>query len=179
MTSTIKKPCQQPLIMGAYIPKRFRRTASPADVEYTLKILRLKWKKIDVIEYFAGILDPVMPADTPICIIPSHDASLKYPGIRLLAQHLCKSKGRIDATSCLTRVTSTPEMRTGSLRNERMHFDTICVSHKELIEGRNIVLLDDVVSSGCSMRACKHLLLGGGAQSVFCISLSKTVHLIK
>lgn len=177
MTSTLKKPCQQPLIMGAYIPKRYRRTASPADVDYTLKILRLKWRKKDVIDYFFDILNPVVPPDTPICVVPSHDASLKSPGIRLLAQKLCTQQNRIDATACLSRYTSTPEMRTGSPRSEGMHFDSITVYHKELIAGRHVVLLDDVISSGCSMRACKHLLLGAGAQSVLCISLSKTVHL--
>ncbi len=47
------------------------------------------------------------------------------------------------------------------------------VEKKEEIQGRVILLLDDVVTTGASMATCAHLLKQAGAAAVLCVCLAK------
>ena len=52
---------------------------------------------------------------------------------------------------------------------------TIQEPHK--VKGRNIILLDDVVTSGATMRECANILLKSGAARVIGVALAKTLRL--
>ena len=41
------------------------------------------------------------------------------------------------------------------------------------VSGKNIILMDDITTSGCSLLACKQLLLDAGANSVICFAFGK------
>ncbi len=46
---------------------------------------------------------------------------------------------------------------------------------KNLIAGKNIILIDDIVTTGATVNACTCLLKEAGAESVFCLSASKNI----
>lgn len=56
-----------------------------------------------------------------------------------------------------------------------MELDTIDAINIERIEGANILLFDDVTTTGTSLNATREILYENGANKVVCIALGKTV----
>jgi len=50
------------------------------------------------------------------------------------------------------------------------------VKHPDAVKGQNIVIVDDIVTSGATMDECKRLLEDAGAKSVMGVALARTVH---
>jgi predicted amidophosphoribosyltransferase len=119
-------------------------------------------------------LNPMLAPGIVIVAVPPHDPASSRSGIQELAQNLA-ANGRIDATGCLVRRTAIPKLARGGARTLERHLRTIAVENVELIHGREILLLDDVSTSGRSLEACTQLLMEAGAAAVKCAVLGKTV----
>jgi hypothetical protein len=141
---------------------------------YSGKILDLKDKKDSGIIYFFNLIEPLIRKDVTLVTVPSHDPQKTINGIRELAQRICIDDPRIDATEVLVREKPVAKQAHGGNRNKENHLKSIVVKSPILIRGRRVLLLDDVVSTGGSMRACKELLLSAGAREVHCAALGKT-----
>jgi predicted amidophosphoribosyltransferase len=134
----------------------------------------LKDKKDSGIVYFFNLVEPLIRKDITLVTVPSHDPQKAINGIRELAQRICIDDPRIDATEVLVREKPVQKQAHGGSRSKDNHLKSIIVKSPNLIRGRRVLLLDDVVSTGCSMRACKELLLSAGARAVHCAALAKT-----
>ena len=102
-------------------------------------------------------LDPLLSPDIAIAVVPSHDPAAGISGIHQLAQALAR-QSRIDATECLVRFKQIPKLATGGSRSVARHMSSIRVEHAEITQGREVLLLDDVTTSGNSLVACRRLL---------------------
>ena len=122
------------------------------------------------VDYFFGELDKVLSNQFPIAMVPSHDPQAAPAGIVQLIQRLV-ANNRIDAASCLVRHTKVEESSYWKNRSMEKHLSSIKVMNRTLVEKQTVLLLDDVVSSGNSMRACKKLLIDHGAAGVVCLTL--------
>jgi hypothetical protein len=138
------------------------------------RILDLKDKKEGGIIYFFNIVEPLIRKDITLVTVPSHDPQKAINGIRELAQRICLDDPRIDATEVLVRQKPVGKLAHGGDRSEDNHLKSIIVKSQQLIRGRRVLLLDDVVSTGNSLRACKQMLLSAGARAVHCAALGKT-----
>ncbi len=58
-----------------------------------------------------------------------------------------------------------------------MHLNSIRVERAEEIRGRRVLVLDDVMTTGDTLRSCRQLLLEAGARGVTCLALTKTRHI--
>ena len=47
-----------------------------------------------------------------------------------------------------------------------------CVPDPERIEGKRLLLVDDVITTGATVTACAQALLDAGAESVFAVALA-------
>jgi Predicted amidophosphoribosyltransferases len=110
-----------------------------------------------------------------VAVVPSHDPAAGISGIQQLAQALAK-QSRIDATACLVRYRRISKLATGGSRSVEQHLNSIRVEHAEIIQGQEVLLLDDVTTSGNSLIACRQLLLGAGATRVKYMALGQTTH---
>lgn len=151
-----------------------RRIKNPHFDAWSGRILDLKEHDPQAADYFFQHLDSWLGKGFAIAAVPSHDPTNSASGIRVLAQRLAAS-GRIDATACLVRHRKIAQAARGGPRSIQLHHRTIRVEHPELVQGRPVLLLDDVTTSGSSLLACKQLLLEAGAAEVQCVALGQTV----
>jgi ComF family protein len=68
--------------------------------------------------------------------------------------------------------TQTQKNRTARWNNVK---DVFAINLPKRIQNKNIVLVDDVITTGASMEACAHILLENGAKTVAITSLAYTV----
>ena len=117
-------------------------------------------------------LDPLLEPDIAVAAVPPHRAYQAFWPTRTLAQRLA-ANGRIDATACLVRQTTIQRIVFGGPSTRALHGATISVESAHLIEGRRVLLLDDIAKSGASLVACRELLLEAGAALVQAVALGR------
>ena len=140
-------------------------------------ILDFKKGYAPVIEEFRKSVAKELGSDFPVCVVPSHMASVDNsmsPTARL-AKGLVKSNNLIDATNCILRVRSISKLSRGGNRDLAVHLNSVKVVNSDVIKGKTVLLLDDVMTTGNSLDACRQLLLRAGAKNVLCLALAKTV----
>jgi hypoxanthine phosphoribosyltransferase len=146
---------------------------------FSEKILELKNKEKTSIDFWFEELKKHLKMDESfaIAVVPSHSSVNQVSGIHLVAQKLAKSLPEkiTDATLCLRRVKNIDRLSTGGNRELNTHLGSMEVINLELIQNKNVLLLDDVETSGNSLRAGKELLLKAGSSKVKCVALGKTV----
>lgn len=121
-------------------------------------------------------LDPLLEDGIAIAVVPSHDPFADETPIRLLARRLAAGGAeRVDATGCLVRHTKIKRIVWGGPSYRGLHRQTISVVDPDLVEGRSVLLLDDIVRSGASLRTCAEMLAEAGAAFVQPVALGKVV----
>lgn len=165
------------LFIHPYFPTRYK--------EHTREILDLKDLNWPVVHKFAYDLSRFLeeedllddPSNTSITVVPSHDPDNKNSGVRSVAQIVCAKHGFVDATACLVRKQKVVKSTTkGADRSVEKHLGSIGVQDQYKVMGQRVIILDDVTTTGNSMKACEKLILATSAEVVQCISLAKTVH---
>lgn len=75
---------------------------------------------------------------------------------------------------CLIKIKETPSQARSTSRSERLRNleNSFEVEDLEKIRGRNIILLDDVITTGATMSEARKTLLRAGAKKVLCVSLA-------
>lgn len=162
-----------------YWSDRENRVVNPELDDFTRAIMDVKAngmpeKKRKALQRFSKLLNRDVALGTTICYVPSSDPEKTSTGIRSIAEVLCEY-GRIDATSCLERHVKIQSAKEGGPRNRQVHYNSIRVVNKHLVQDKDILLLDDVTTTSSSLLACKELLIKyGGARSVLCVALGQT-----
>ncbi|MBC8143444.1 MAG: phosphoribosyltransferase [Armatimonadetes bacterium] len=131
-----------------------------------------KWAR----ERLTRWLDPLLENDIAVAIVPSHDPFTTDTPLRALAQAVAEAQtGRTDATGVLVRHKAIRRIVFGGDSTVELHRETVRVESVGLIAGRAVLLLDDVVKSGNSLRACRALLTEHGATVVQAVALGRLV----
>ncbi|MEA5514759.1 phosphoribosyltransferase family protein [Nodularia sp. UHCC 0506] len=155
--------------LGFYCP-----TDSGYFNEYSNTILELKDQKEDSIIFFLKEIRKFLSdEDISIATVPSGKSSNRSSGIRELAKQLVKSYSKFtDAVFCLERFKDSNDDRTRTIEK---HLKTIKVANSSVIKNKKVILMDDVLTTGTSIQACKKLLLEAGAKEIKVIVLGKTI----
>jgi ComF family protein len=119
-------------------------------------------------------------ASTRIVPVPLHAERLRTRGFNqaaIVAQMLAESLSLpLDEVS-LVRVSGSEKHRAGM--DAKGRHDTVAgafvVAHPVLVANENILLVDDVFTTGATVSACAEVLLGAGAAKVFVLTLA-TAH---
>jgi hypothetical protein len=88
-----------------------------------------------------------------------------------------QSSKRIDGSKILERFKSVLPAHSGGDRSVNIHLNSIKVNHPELILNKDVWVLDDVITTGNSMKACEALLRKSGAKNVYWFSMGKTTEI--
>lgn len=107
-------------------------------------------------------------------VVPSHTAGGWSAGLEAV---LRSSTNRFNVCpNVLCRVRTIDKLAHGGDRSIETHLDSIIVQTPESVRGRTVLLIDDIWTSGNSLRACRRLLREAGAEVLAAIALGKTTH---
>lgn len=138
------------------------------------KILDLKEKKERAIAFFFNQLDGEICDDITICVVPSHMAGTSNEsGIAVLVRRLASSN-RIDGVNYLIRTKTVDKKAYGGNRNREVDKSSISITTNK-VSGSVILLVDDVSTSGNSLKVCRDILLQNGAERVAMFAIGKSV----
>jgi predicted amidophosphoribosyltransferase len=128
-----------------------------------------KW----ALKQFTEQLDRLLAENITIVVVPGHTPFGDDPPLRELGRALCLESRRADGTGCLMRTEKIRRISYGGPSYRQLHRDTIEVRQPELLRDRPVLLLDDIVKSGASLRACRELLDEHGATEVQALALGR------
>lgn len=117
--------------------------------------------------------------------IPHVDAVLPVPLYReklrqrefnqsaLIAKYTAKGIGRILVTDCLIKAKETmPQVGLNSVKRRR-NVRNAFVTQSSKIEGKDILLIDDVITTGATIRECSRVLKKAGAGNIYVMALAR------
>lgn len=116
-----------------------------------------------------------LPRGTLLVPVPLHARRLATRGYNqaaLLAQDLAHGSGLTCDPRLLRRARET-ERQVGKSRAERLTNASGAFEPRRGSEGANVVLIDDVVTTGSTVRACAQALASGGANLLGVVALAR------
>lgn len=138
-------------------------------------ILDLKEKKERGLNFFYSMLQDAIEDGITICVVPSHEQSNHNDsGIAILARRLANDK-RIDKVDCLLRTKTVEKFTHGGKRDLDILRNSISFNPNFTVSGEVVLLVDDVTTSGNSLRVCKEILELQGASRVAMFALGKSI----
>ena len=166
----------------------YRKGHNPLFDDNSDKILRFKEGVEKAIEYFENMIDqdfnPIWN-DCYCVAIPSHDPKNSYnssqelnnPSIyKLIARLVKKHIGLHNGSPVLIRTHEVAKKSFGGNRDISVDLGSIEINRNCGIDisGKNVLLIDDVITTGNSIAACMMILKKGGAKNIFVLCLGKT-----
>ncbi|MGL9717292.1 MAG: ComF family protein [Wolbachia sp.] len=111
--------------------------------------------------------------------IPLHKMRLfkrKYNQAALLAKELSKLSNSFYTPFAIRRLRhTTPQAGLSLKQREKNLKKAFKISDKEIIKNKIVILVDDVVTTGATVRSCSQEILNSGAREVRVLSLARTV----
>ncbi len=111
--------------------------------------------------------------------IPLHKMRLikrKYNQAALLAKELSKLSNLLYMPFAIKRLRhSIPQAGLSLKQREKNLKKAFSISNKKIIENKIVILVDDVVTTGATVRSCSQEILNSGAREVRVLSLARTV----
>lgn len=132
---------------------------------------------VDLLLDRAKSLEPV----TRIVPVPLHEERLRMRGFNqaaIIGRELSRALGvPLDEIS-IVRVSSSEKYRTGL--DAKGRWDSVAKAfaarYPRLIEGEDILLVDDVFTTGATIFSCEAVLMDAGAKSVSILTLARANH---
>ena len=111
----------------------------------------------------------------PVPLHPSRERERGFNQAALLARSLAKGSGLGLDECSLVRVGQAARHRAGMDRRARRETveGVFRVARPRLVEGRRVLLVDDVFTTGATASACAAALRGAGASEVYVLTLAR------
>lgn len=111
--------------------------------------------------------------------VPLHRARRRERGFnqsRLLARELGRRRGIAVLRGALVKLRHTPpQARLRAAERERNVVGAYAVARPEKVRGKIVVLVDDVTTTGATLRACARALVDAGAKDVRAVTLAQAL----
>jgi len=111
--------------------------------------------------------------------VPLHPKRLKERGYNqsaLLANELSKLTNLPIVEDCLVRQQHTsPQTKTATVEERRSNVSEAFICRNDRLRDRQVILIDDVATSGATLNACAQALKTGGATSVWGVTVAREV----
>lgn len=150
----------------------YSKEPNPKHDNFSSMILQLKKGAPDGIEFFYPFVKKIETAHHVLCVVPSSRPDSTSSGLKKLVSKLITNASQ-DGIDCLVRHAKVDPAHWGN-RDMNKHFESISVVKPHIIMDQNVILFDDVVTTGNTLMACRKILLDAGARDVQCFALGKT-----
>ena len=165
-----------------YLCEYFPKNKSFYDERTQNFILGFKQGKEECINLVFNQLYPQLGEDFAIAVVPSSSVEKNFKSPchvlagKILDKAIREGKYVVDATDCLYRHTSiTPAHDSKGPRSKQIHLDSIKVIHPRVVQDLDVLVLDDVTTSGSSFEAAYDLLKAAGAKKIISFAVGRTV----
>lgn len=166
-------------------PPRIARTRAAVaydDLSRTL-VLKLKYgRKVALARTMARYIEPLIGPDASDAVlipVPLHRSRLWQRGFNqsaLVARELSRLSGLRTAPGAIRRVKRTPPLKGMSMLQRRKTMaGAFSVDPAANLQGRTIVLVDDVLTTGSTANACARALIRAGAGRVELLTWARVV----
>lgn len=119
---------------------------------------------------------PHVDAVIPVPLYKDRLRQREFNQSALLAKYAAKSTKTSLLVDCLVKVKDTmPQVGLSSRERRRNIRNAFGVKKKELIKGKFILLVDDVITTGATVRECSRILKKAGARDIYVIALAHGV----
>lgn len=132
-------------------------------------------------DWVARAAQPLVRPDMLVVPVPVHLRRLlkrKYNQAELLAQRVARAHGLAHRPQLLRRIRHTPMQDHGSVADRFANVDgalVVPVRMAPLVEGRAVLLVDDVMASGATLAAAAEALRAAGAGPISVVVLARAV----
>lgn len=126
---------------------------------------------IHCLETYAWHIDIVIPVPLGLARL----AERGYNQSALLARPFALGAELAYYPQALRRIRETQSQVGLSMEERRLNVDGAFQANKSLAEGHNILIIDDVATSGATIDACAVALLNAGANEVYGLTLARAV----
>lgn len=110
----------------------------------------------------------------PLPLHPSRERTRGYNQAALLAREIARHAGLPFDPAAVRRVRATTPLVKTMHREERLAIVRGAFSaRRDSVDGRAILLVDDVVTTGATLDACSEALLAAGAAGVRCLTWAR------
>lgn len=132
-------------------------------------------RRIRAVEFFTNELRSILSDKDKyaICVMPSHEEGAAPSGIRTIARRLCRDP-IIDATNVLIRTAKMQKKSMDGSRDLSSEIESLGVTDNNIINDQQVLLLDDVTTSGTSLNAGRDVLEHAGVELVAMFALGQT-----
>jgi hypothetical protein len=137
-------------------------------------ILELKRNSENAIKEFAEFFAPIRAEELFVVAVPSSDPKNRRTGIRYLAKKISALLKGIVKSGLLIRTRKIPKKSAGGERDLQADLESLELLDAEKFDGKNVLLLDDVVTSGTTISACEEIIREAGPRSIVRVALAKT-----
>jgi ComF family protein len=168
----------------AKAPRIARTRAAVAYSELTRSLaLRLKYgRKVAIAKTMARYMAPLIgphSAGALLLPIPLHRGRLWQRGFNqsaIVARELSRRTGLESNATVLRRIRRTPPLKGMSLgQRRRAVAGAFAVTDRSIVDGRTVILVDDVLTTGSTANACARELRRAGAARIEMISWARVV----
>jgi len=120
-----------------------------------------------------------LPDDSVIVPVPSHRWRLWQRGFNQaaeIARHVARQSGRVLAVDALIRVKPTVSTKRLTRKQRTANVTgAFKVARKAAVQGRTVVLVDDVMTTGATVSACARQLHRAGARHVAVLTYTRAL----
>ncbi|MCX8067469.1 MAG: phosphoribosyltransferase family protein [Anaerolineae bacterium] len=118
-----------------------------------------------------------VPVDlvVPVPLHPSRFRARGYNHAALLAWSVGRQLGLPVDEEALIKVRATKVQMSLGLEERRANVQGAFVARRERVQGRRILVVDDVCTTGATLEACAEALREGGAREVWALTLARTI----
>ncbi|MBI4698122.1 MAG: ComF family protein [Nitrospirae bacterium] len=141
-----------------------------------LKFYGIKRLSKPLSDIIASVKMPQVEAVVPV---PLHEKRLRqreFNQSALLAKYLAKKAGTSFMSDCLVKIKDTrPQVGLNADERRRNVKGAFTVKDKGPVAGKKVLLIDDVVTTGATVRECSRVLKKAGAEKIYVSSLAHSV----
>ena len=140
---------------------------------HLLKYHKIKRLSKPLSELILQVRIPRVDAVLPVPLYKKRLRQREFNQSALLAKYMAKSAGISLLIDCLIKTRDTaPQVGLNAGERRRNVRKAFRIENKRLIEGKSILLIDDVITTGATVRECSRVLKKAGPENIYVIALA-------